>query len=346
MKSLDRFPARAVAFDPELYGIDLRKQVAASSNYTGDVGIEIELEGRNLPQGYAGQSVNGVTWVWHNDGSLRAPGGREPGGSEYVLSQPCDVADVRPLVTNLFDYIKKSRGEIVNSTRCSTHVHLNMRSVKLPQLAAFVALWGVFEDSLSNFCGGHRSGNHFAMRMSDSHAAVTAWFEAFKTGNFEFSRERRYLALNPACLATFGSLEVRTGGGVDNADEVVEWVEMLTKLKTYALKIADPSTIGADFSAYGVDGFAERVFGESAVADLRAACDNLGESFEQSAMAGFRRVQPILHVLPWRDVAVECSKAFVPNPFGAPVKRKTRGLVAEDEMVDELLGRADPLIGF
>lgn len=329
VKSLDKFPSKSPSiFDPDRYGLDLRKQIAAESRYTGDVGIEIELEGRSLPASYGGPSVGAVTWVYHQDGSLRAPGGNAPGGAEYVLSQPCPVADVRPLVTNLFEYIRANRGRIVNSTRCSTHVHLNMRGVKLPQLASFVVLWGTFEDALANFCGGHRSGNHFALRMSDCHSSVDEWSSAFRTGVFRFSRERRYLALNPACLSTFGSLEVRTCGGVEGADEVVEWVEMLTALKTYALGLADPSGIGADLSAYGCRGFAERVFGAEIVAKLDEACRELGESFEDLVMSGFRRVQPLLYVLPWREVATECAKVYVPNPFGGE-KKRARGLGGE-----------------
>lgn len=332
MKSLDRFPSRKDSFNPEAYGIDLRKQVAAPSRYDGDVGIEIELEGHRLPTEYGGRPVGAATWVWHADGSLRAPGGNAPGGAEYVLSQPCKASDVRPLVTNLFNYLRERRATIVNSTRCSTHVHINMRSVKLPQLAAFVAVWGTFEDVLANSCGGHRSGNHFALRFSDSHAAVEAWISAFKTGAFEFSRERRYLALNPACLSTFGSLEVRTAGGAENADEVVEWVDLLMAIKRFSDGVADPGTLGADFSAYGTTGFAERVFGAETVAKLREATAELGEDFDDLILRGFRRIQPILHVLPWDAVATECAKVFVPDPFGALKTRKKT--IAVDERIE------------
>lgn len=332
MKSLNTFPKlSSTSFDPSAYGLDVRMQVAAESRYQGDYGIEIELEGRRLPQGYAGAAVNGVTWVYHADGSLRAVGGGAPGGAEYVLSEPCKFEDVQPLVDNLFSAIKSNRGEVVNSTRCSTHVHLNMRGVKVPQLAAFVALWGTFEDVLTNFCGGHRSGNHFALRFSDCAGAVDNWVGAFKMGDFRFRNERRYLALNAACLSTFGSLEVRSGGGVSAADEVVEWVDILHRLRSFALAMANPLEISSAFSGYGPVEYAERVFGRAITTKLMEATTELGEDFNRLVVEGFRRIQPILYTLDWEGVIKESSKVYIKDPFGAlkrpaPRPRRNGGL--------------------
>ena len=169
-KSLIGFPSRKLAaFDPDTYGFDVRTQVAKVSDYEGDVGIEIELEGVNLPA-TINLNVNGVTWVSHADGSLR-------GGIEYVTSQPCAVADVEPLVSGLFAAITAAGGVIRNSTRCSTHVHLNARGMKLNQLCAFVALYGCFETTLTNWCEPVRRGNLFALRLEDSDYAVDEWVE-------------------------------------------------------------------------------------------------------------------------------------------------------------------------
>lgn len=325
MKSLNTFPKqRTTGFDKSAYNIDVRQQVAAESRYTGEYGIEIELEGRNLPNGYRGSVVSGVTWVFHNDGSLRAVGGGAPGGAEYVLSEPCSYDNVRPLVDSLFRYIRDSRGEIVNSTRCSTHVHINMRGVKVPQLAAFIALWGTFEDVLTNFCGGHRSGNHFALRFSDCAGAVDNWVNAFKTGDFRFRAERRYLALNAACLSTFGSLEVRSGGGVNTADEVVEWVDILHRLKTAAFAMDNPLAISAGFSGMGPVEYATTIFGERITRDLMAATEVLGEDFSRLIIEGFRRIQPILYTLDWEVVSAEARKVFIKDPFGVIAKPKPR----------------------
>lgn len=326
-KSLDKFPRETKGFSLKSYGHDVRMAVAAESPYNGVVGLELELEGVGLPENYRGRSVGGASWVYHNDGSLRAVGGRAPGGAEYVLSQPCEVAEVPELCDNLFAYIAEQGGTIQNSTRCSTHVHLNMKGAKLNQICSFVGLWGTFEDVLANWCGRHRSGNHFALRLRDSEVAVAAWEKAFKTGSFAFSREQRYLALNPACLNTFGSLEVRTMRGVEGSAEVVTWVEALAKLRELSRseEYENPTVIANNLSAMGARGFFESVFGDLRIfQDLEQKTVDLGESVDELVRDGFRRVQPILYTLPWGDVIPETKKPFVPDPFGGKTKARAR----------------------
>lgn len=326
LKSLAGFPAKGKVFDPDKYGHDLRAQVAAMSPYKGEVGIELELEGRGLPPAVNIPAIGGATWVPHTDGSLRN------GGMEYVLSAPVDRQHVGPLTTALFKALTDSGAVVRNSTRCSTHVHLNMSGVRLNQLCSLVALWGCFEDVLSNWCGPHRSGNLFALRMSDSEFAVDQWERGFRLGSFRFNRDYRYLALNPACLSTFGSLEVRTMRGADTPDEVVAWTEVLLAIRDAALSpaFASPTAIAEQFSALGPAGFIESILGQTTIyADLRPATEVLDEDFDKLIMRGFRRVQPIIYSLPWDEVNAELSKPYVPDPFAKPKTRAANGRIPE-----------------
>lgn len=338
MKSLTNFPKnKAKIFDPLDYGIECREQVAVKSRYQGDVGIEIELEGNHLPHSGC-TAVGNVQWVYHNDGSLRAVGGIGAGGAEYVLSEPIGTADVRTATENLFRFlVMDSKATIQNSTRCSTHVHLNMQDMKVNQLASFVSLWAMFEDALSVWCGSHRAGNHFAVRLSDSNEAVDAWVRAFRVGNFHFPRERRYLALNPHCLQTFGSLEVRLMGGIESPEPLVSWVDWLSRIKTAAKspRFSNPETIAAEFSGYGARAFATDILGAEAVRELEQACVAAEEDFEALIFQGFRRIQPVCFALPWQPVIDEASQPFVPSPFGAPVRRRRISAVDEFVMMDE-----------
>lgn len=322
IKSLESFPGKnAKTFDPAFYGMDIRGDMGAAARYTGEIGLELELEGRRLPSVYTGSPQGRVTWVVHEDGSLRN------GGREYVLSEPCDRKQVKPLLTDLFTNITEQGGRVANSTRCSTHVHLNMRGVKLNQLASFVALWGCFEDVLSNYCGESRAGNLFALRLSDSQFAVDQWERAFRKGIFTFQREYRYLALNPVCLQTFGSLEVRTMRGVDNADEAVNWVNLLTALKDVAMSkdFENPAVISQQFSGLGALGLFDSIFRSTGLSDaVLAASAAMEEDPEKLIRAGFRRVQPLLYVLPWDEYVAEVAKPFVPDPFGTKAKPKPR----------------------
>jgi hypothetical protein len=318
MKSLGKFPkAISKTFDTSKYYHDVRMPVAEQSKYTGMFGVEIEVEGNALPRAI-GTRVGSVSWVTHDEGSLRAPNGVDRGGAEYVFSQPCDLEESREMLTKLFEEIQTQGGEIVNSYRTSTHVHINMRDFKLNNLASFVVLWGMFEDVLAEYSGEGRAGNLFALRLSDSDFAVTAWIDAFKSGDFAFNRDYRYLALNGACLGTFGSLEVRTFRGISSVDEVMPWLEALKRLREVADEYADPFSIATDFSAYGARGMIERLFaGLPILSDLLAI-----EDANPSTSAGFRRVQPIIYCLPWQDVLPEIAKVYVPNPFDTGPKKK------------------------
>jgi len=316
MKSLSKFPSKAAAvFDPAAYAFDVRKQVAAESDYDGDVGIEIELEGENLPQGYGGPTTNGITWVWHNDGSLR-------GGAEYVSSAPIKRADLPKMLDDLFAYIAASGGVIKNSNRCSTHVHLNMKGAKLNQIAAFVSLYGCFESVLSSWCGPVREGNLFALRLEDCHYAVDGWKKCFVTGDFDWPNEMRYLALNPAALRKFGSLEVRTMGGVTSGETVVTWVDALLRLKQMAVspRFKDPAEIAMTLSSLGGRGFFDDVFGDLPFAD--EVCRMCGDDIEMTVRSGFRRIQPIIYSVSWAHALPEIEKVFIPRPFGEPPRKK------------------------
>ena len=337
MKSLKHFPKRAAGgllFDADSYGIDVREQVAMKSDFEGSYGVELELEGRNLPERYSGAAVDGVTWVTHNEGSLRN------GGREYVLSQPASIDVIRQLSTNLFDDIARQGGVINNSTRCSTHIHINMRGFKLNQLAAFVILYGTFENVLTNFCDEPRRGNLFALRMCDSHYAIDGWRNAFKTGNFEWQHEMRYLALNPAALLRFGSLEVRTLEGISSPDKLLVWLGAFERLRDLARDVyRDPADIAMQLSALGGRGFFDHVFDQTAIYEPLLRCNT---EIEYDVRDGFRLVQPLAYDLPWSVVADECAKVYIPNPFGGAKARRPRGGVGVLEAAMARVAEAAP----
>jgi hypothetical protein len=288
------------SFEPKAYGIELCRGVGFDyTTQVGDYGIEIEVEGTGLPG-------NIPNWVRHDDNSLR-------GGSEYVTDGAVSKAQAIANVSSLFDTFTFTGTRLNNSYRTSTHVHVNMRSVKVNTMAAFVALWGMFEDVLAAWCGPTRAGNLFSLRMSDSSYAVDGWIRGFKTGDFSYSRDMRYLALNPACLRTLGTLEIRLMRAVENVGEFEKWIEAIDRIKTHAGTYSDPSIIGVDFSTLGGIGFLETVFAGLPILDELLAVDNAG----QLVRDGYRRIQPILYVIPWASVLPEIEKVYVPNPFGA-----------------------------
>ena len=319
-KVLNKFPKKTGnKFDVGSYYHDVRLEVGAPSEHTGLFGVEVELEGTGLPGGLLGTAViDGATWVPHVDNSLR-------NGVEYVFSKPVDKTHAVAMVRDLFEYLRAAGAEVRNSYRCSTHVHVNMRGVKVNEMAAFVGLWGMFENVLANWCGPTRSGNLFALRLSDTEVAVDNWVRGFKNGDFNFSNNQRYLALNPACLRRFGSLEVRTMRGISSAAELEPWLDALDRLRTYSKQYRDPSDIVMDFSAFGPLGMFERILGDLPIfAEALEATVQAGDDAEELIRGGFRRIQPILYSLPWSEVLTEIEKVYIPDPFGVVPKVKPR----------------------
>ena len=125
-KALDFFPKDAKkGFDSDRYGIEVNAPVSGKGNIPGEVGLELELEASNNLPPRVDTNVKGVGWVAHADGSLRH------GGLEYTLSAPCPREDVEPLLYGLFDEIKAYKTKLKLSTRCSTHVHVNVSTMTL-----------------------------------------------------------------------------------------------------------------------------------------------------------------------------------------------------------------------
>lgn len=313
---------KAKTFDPNNYALELCQGVGfGRSRYDGLYAFEVEVEGTALPRTLASHRI-----VVKEDTSLR-------GGFEYVSAAPGSVDQLKADVRELFAAFDANGTVLNNSYRTSTHVHMNVRDMKVNALATFVVLWGTFEDVLTRWCGPTRAGNLFALRMSDSAYAVDTWVRGFKTGDFSANRDMRYLALNPCSLLTFGSVELRSMRGLNRPEELDPWLDIIERVRTKAIAYAaDPSAIATDFSALGSRGLVESVFADMDVLSELLAIDGL----EAKVRDGFRRVQPILYVLPWADVLPEINKIYVPNPFAAPKKarKSVRTLMADPGIPD------------
>src|SRR5512139_1863112 len=73
---------------------------------SGEIGLELEIEARNLIAPASIPQVKGATtgavWTAHNDGSLRGE------AIEYVVSQPIEIDEVEPMITGLYNALEKN----------------------------------------------------------------------------------------------------------------------------------------------------------------------------------------------------------------------------------------------
>ena len=176
----------------------------------GDVGLEIEVEGTNLPL-----HVEGFTRV--HDGSLRGP---ETG--EYIFASPCNLRETKKRLKNLLTEYENHATIIDTSYRTSTHVHINMQEDDMVTVYNMIILYLIFEDYLVKYCGEDREGNLFCLRMRDAEALLPMLLRAASSRSWSaLSNEwLRYAAINVCALSKFGSLEFRSMRGTDDLDAI------------------------------------------------------------------------------------------------------------------------------
>jgi len=173
----------------------------------GEVGIEIELEGKKVLQ----DNVPPY-WVFHVDGSLRGE------SAEYVLSKPIARDRVPEALDTLFKTLKAHGTRIRDdSPNTSVHVHLNVQEWTLKKVYNLITTWYIFEKMLVQWCGEEREGNLFCLRGADAEVLLQRLASAVRYSKFQYIVDAdglRYSALNPTSMGKFGSIEIRSLAGV------------------------------------------------------------------------------------------------------------------------------------
>lgn len=217
----------------------------------GEIGMEIEVEGLELPREVEG-------FIKEHDGSLRGE------AAEYVFCGPVSREETEERLKRLFAAYEEAGSVILQSYRCSAHVHVNAQDMTMREITCMVLLYVMFEEYLVKFCGEHREGNMFCLRVKDAEAHLQAFIEVQETEDFGLlaGDELRYAAINFNALSKYGSLEFRSMRGTDNIDDLLTWVDLLRCLKAAAISYDDPCAIIEDISRIGPFQLAEKVFGD------------------------------------------------------------------------------------
>lgn len=266
----------------------------------GEVGIEVELEGENLPTNIPKLSSQSKKhWTVTNDGSLRGD------AYEYVLAAPVVRKEVDEALDQL--YRKLDSATLLDSGRAGVHVHINVREMTMTQMFTFALLYLVFEKVLVKFCGESREGNLFCLRISDAEYLSMALTNAIKTSRFDrlSSDDLRYASINFTALRKYGSLEFRAMRSPVSKEVIKQWVDILLSLKDAALRFNDPEELMLGVSSHGGYDFARQ--------NLGASIEVLGDvNWNVEVIAGLRLIQPIVKVLSERHK--EPVKEELPKP--------------------------------
>lgn len=282
----------------------------------GDVGIEIEVEGKNLPKSEGVYSAP-PPWKYKPDHSLR---GAESG--EYVLKSPVAFKNVDKALDTLWKDFKKAKTVFDESNRTSVHIHINCQQFHMNRLTSFMALYIIVEEMLSKWCGDHRVGNLFCLRAKDAPGIVRQikWFIQTDGGS-ALNDHLHYSAMNANALFQYGSLEFRTLRGCPDPQTIKDWVKMLERLYNLSAEFEDPREICQQLSAYGPTEFFYFIFGNT-LDILMKGLDMSPDEVESSIFEGMRLAQELCYCRDWTAFR---SLIVKPDPFG----RKTSLVAAK-----------------
>ncbi len=218
----------------------------------GEIGIEIEMEGRNLRPP---SNIN--DWKPVEDGSLRGE------SIEWVLRRPLPRENVASSLTRLFRRLGENGATINKSDRTSVHVHLNMQGCTSEHLVNTIMLYYLVEPLMFGLCGAGRDANFYCV----SNEAAPFLSEVVKsTVESDMNLQQvglsdyRYAALNLASLTTFGSLEFRAMEGCSHPERIANWVERITDLKDIAGGFPGPYELSQALLSQDVVGFIRHYF--------------------------------------------------------------------------------------
>lgn len=269
----------------EWFRIPLRLKTA------GDVGVEIEVEGHNLP-------IAEKYWRNEHDGSLRGAENRE-----YVLAKPSTLNQLKMALKYLDIKYKECNSVVDDSVRAGVHVHVNVQTLNMVELYNFMTLYIILEEALVKWCGPDREGNLFCLRTMDADYLIYRLAQAAQTRDFRhlIDDNLRYGSMNVKALGTYGSLEFRAMRGTRDLSLIQLWAEVLVNLREVAKNYTDPKDIINGFSEGECVAFFDRCLGE--YADLFRY-----EGYERGLVQGMRRAQDIAFCCDWQKLLEEPIK--------------------------------------
>lgn len=250
---------------------------------SGDIGLEIEVEGYDLPQRV------GAKWQVTTDGSLKGEGQ----GLEYVLREPTNIAGVTTACNDLARGYRSNESRVLKSDFAGVHVHINVQKLSVKQMYTFVTCYYVLEELLMEYCGENRKGNHFCLRAKDAEYVLLKLSEAATSGDLHRLRtdDIRYSALNLLSLFSYGSIEFRAMRSTQDFDKIINWAGMLLSIRDSSMQFNDPSDVLSTLKS-GEDSFLNMVLPQHR--HLFKDVD-----FVSKIKTGRRLIQPMAYMTDW-----------------------------------------------
>jgi len=253
----------------------------------GEVGIEVEVEGKNLPR------IIPQGWSQVVEHSLRGE------NAEYILKKPVSRKRISRYLGVLAMAYRKAKTEVRFSDRQSVHVHINVQTMDVVSVYNFIILFIIFEKYLVKFCGEGREGNLFCLRATDAGGLISYLEKASSPDKFYVldTGDIRYSAINVSSIFKFGSLEFRSMRGTDDFKLIENWVNILLNLKDAASEFKNPIEIVTALSREGTDNFTKNILGDNASLVLDEP------NYERTIYNSMRRLQMLAFSGDWKGFA-------------------------------------------
>lgn len=217
----------------------------------GDLGVEIEVEGHNLPDAKH-------YWKRDYDGSLRGE------CTEYVLRKAMTLPEVKKALISLNKAYKDNKTKVNDSVRAGVHIHVNVQHLTVVQLFNFMTTYIILEDLLVRYCGEYREGNLFCLRIKDADYLLYTLEKVARDKTFHKLNNDvlRYSSMNVVSLAKYGSLEFRAMRGSRDLKLIGRWAEILLKLRNRAITFSNPKEIVELVNEHGSESFLKAFLGD------------------------------------------------------------------------------------
>jgi len=251
----------------------------------GKFGVEIEVESSRV--NFCG-ILTPSGWSTTEDHSLR-----NAYNLEYVFLRPYSYKTSVEKIEQLQE-VFDVEGDATQtpSIRTGVHVHLNVTDYTASQLARIVLVYMSMERVLTRYCGEDRTGNLFCLRVCDCPSMVSLVKGCMESGDWFSSIPQdtyKYSALNLSTLSKHGSLEFRALRTPQRLSGIVEWLDIISAIEEYALKLESLQTIPYDMSYYSPDTWVRKVLGEELFKKVQY------DEMDKDVRADMRNIQVLYH---------------------------------------------------
>lgn len=269
------------------------------------MGLEFENEiDTNLPEFASFPGWVGITgWKNHRENSLRGY------GFEHV-SLPIKYEHIAYHVATLFNKLrfqlqcyngKEYPGALpfTNSIRTSLHVHVDVGLMNSVQIVNFASVYWMLEPLLQYYCGTHRMGNLFCLRLMDSSFIKVFLKDMLDNdqnimANVLTQESYRYGSINFNSIAKFGTLEFRIMSGVSDEVTALVWIKAIEAIRRFSLKFTSTNELRDFFlEATTASEFPEVVLGEE-LAKIFLSYFPTSKDLTTEIQEGFASVSQIL----------------------------------------------------